>query len=160
MPADSRPLIANAAEAYGSLFQPHLLEQYKVYVEQASKISERRTTANSYLLTVNTLLVTLYGLATAVLPEHQPWHYFVPGAGLIICGVWWNIIRSYRDLNTVKFRVIHELEHYLPAALYAHEWALAGEGEGEAYLPLTHIEPAIPWTFFGLYVLLAYLSLR
>ena len=37
-----------------------LLEQYKLLVQSAEKISERRTSANNYLLTVNAALVSLH----------------------------------------------------------------------------------------------------
>jgi len=35
-----------------------LIEQYKLYVELMDKVSERRHQANSFFLTVNTILVT------------------------------------------------------------------------------------------------------
>jgi hypothetical protein len=40
-----------------------LMEQYKIYVDTSTKVSERRATAQTFLLTANTLLVTVYGLA-------------------------------------------------------------------------------------------------
>jgi hypothetical protein len=68
---------------------------------------------------------------------------------------WHRIITSYRDLNTVKFKVIHELEREMPAALYDYEWQKAEEGRGKAYHPLTHLERWVPVVFMLLYVLLA-----
>ena len=41
-------------DKYGGEYQNHLLEQYKLYVQMADKISERRQSANSFFLTVNT----------------------------------------------------------------------------------------------------------
>ena len=66
-----------------------------------------------------------------------------------------HIITSYRDLNTVKFKVIHELEQQMPAALYAYEWQTAEEVVGKTYQPLSHLERWTPAIFIVLYVLLA-----
>jgi hypothetical protein len=160
-PVAPRGLISTPPAQYGTAFQAHLLEQYKLYVEQASRISDRRTTANTFLLTVNTSLIALYSLATSALSTRaDAWYFFVPFAGVVLCIAWWQLLRSYRNLNTVKFRVIHELEQHLPAALFAYEWDQAEQGRGEAYTPFTHVEPAIPWIFFGLYLAAMYLALR
>src|SRR5262249_46937662 len=98
--AASRGLISTPATENGSNLQAHLLEQYKLYVEQASKISERRTSANTFLLTVNTSLLALYGLAsTAVAHRAESWYFFLPLAGVVLCITWWSLLRSYRDLN-------------------------------------------------------------
>ena len=66
---------------------------------------------------------------------------------------------TYRDLNTVKFKVIHELEQHMPAALYDYEWKKAEEGRGKAYHPLTHLERWVPIIFILLYLLLGVVGL-
>lgn len=150
-------LIRLSPEAYGDSFKADLFEQYKLYVESAERISERRVAANNYLLTVNAFLVTLYGLVAAS-RFNTFWTILVPVAGLLVALTWHRIITSYRDLNTVKFKVIHELEEHLPAALYDYEWHKAEEGRGKAYHPLSHLERWVPIIFMVLYVLLAVLS--
>jgi hypothetical protein len=147
-------LIRHTKESYGESFKADLFEQYKLYVESAEKISERRVSANNYLLTVNAFLVTLYGLLAAS-PYKGGWAVLVPVAGVLVSLTWHRIITSYRDLNTVKFKVIHELEQQMPAALYDYEWQKAEEGRGKAYHPLTHLERWVPIIFIVLYVLLA-----
>ncbi|HET6204505.1 MAG TPA: hypothetical protein VFI25_17070 [Planctomycetota bacterium] len=147
-------LIRHTQESYGESFKADLFEQYKLYVESAEKISERRVSANNYLLTVNAFLVTLYGLLAAS-PYKGGWAVLVPVAGVLVSLTWHRIITSYRDLNTVKFKVIHELEREMPAALYDYEWHKAGEGRGKEYHPLTHLERWVPVVFMLLYVLLA-----
>ena len=54
---------------------------------------------------------------------------------------------SYKGLNTTKFAVIHELEAYLPAALFQHEWHLCGYGDPKKHRPVTHSEQWIPVLF-------------
>jgi L-asparagine transporter-like permease len=130
---DKQPLqlIRYTTESYGESFRADLFEQYKLYVESAEKISERRVSANNYLLTVNAFLVTLYGLLAAS-PYKGGWAVLVPVAGVLVSLTWLRIITSYRDLNMVKFKVIHELEREMPAALYDYEWHIAEEGRGKA----------------------------
>lgn len=150
-------LIRQTKETYGDSFKVDLFEQYKLYVESAEKISDRRVAANNYLLTVNAFLVTLYGLVAAS-RFNTFWTILVPVAGFLVALTWHRIIFSYRDLNMVKFKVIHELEKQMPAALYDYEWHKAEEGRGKAYHPLSHLEQWVPIIFMVLYVLLAALS--
>jgi hypothetical protein len=147
-------LVRQTKEFYGERFTADLFEQYKLYVASAEKISERRVSANNYLLTVNAFLVTLYGLV-ATSQYKGYWTILVPVAGILVSLNWHRIITSYRDLNTVKFLVIHELEQHMPAALYDYEWEKAEEGRGKAYHPLSHLERWIPIIFMVLYVLIA-----
>lgn len=152
-------LIAQTAETYGELFRAHLFEQYKLYVASAEQISERRVSANNYLLTVNAFLVTLQSFLAAS-KYMSAWASLIPTAGFLVSLTWYRIITSYRDLNTVKFKVIHELEEQMPAALYAYEWRKAEEGRGRAYRPLSHLERWIPIVFMVLYAVLVVVGLR
>lgn len=147
-------LVRHTKESYGESFKADLFEQYKLYVESAEKITERRVSANNYLLTVNAFLVTLYGLLAAS-PYKGGWEVLVPIAGVLVSFTWDRIIASYRGLNTIKFKVIHELEREMPAALYDYEWHKAEEGRGKVYRPLTHLERWVPRVFMLLYILLA-----
>ena len=69
--------------------------------------------------------------------------------------LWYLIIKSHADLNRIKFKVIHEFEQHLPAAMYKYEWHLAEEGKGKAYWAMTTIERCIPILFAVLHVVLA-----
>lgn len=143
-------------EEYGDKFQDHLLEQYKLYVEMADKISERRQSANNYLLTVNSIIVSFFGFLSGFGSTSGPqiWRYLVPLAGILVSITWATLIRSYRQLNSGKFEVIHRLESQLPVAPYVTEWKILEKGRGKRYLPFTHIEQNIPWIFIILYILL------
>ena len=148
-------LFRTSVEDYDPEYKQHLLDQYTLFVQSADRVSERRTSANNYLLTVNAFLVTLYGLASSF-AHNQAWAVVVPIAGVLVCITWLVLIRSYRNLNTAKFKVIHELEEHLPAALFDREWDHAERGQDKAYKPLTHIEPLVPWIFVVLYATLVF----
>lgn len=140
---------------YQGTYTSDLLEQYKLYVEMADRISQRRQTANTFFLSINTLLVTLSGFFVTHIEKGSEylWLFFVGIAGIILCFYWYKQIRSYKDLNSAKFIVIHEIELFLPIRPYDAEWTAVGMGQNEKhYLPFTHIELQIPWVFLWLYI--------
>lgn len=140
---------------YGKKYQDHLLEQYKLFVGSAEKNSSLRHSANNFFLTLNTALVSLFGiLASSYTALSRLWLLLIPLAGILICLKWYALIISYKQLNTGKFAVIHKLEQRLPAALYDYEWEVLKKGDGTRYTPFTHIENHIPKIFVLLYILL------
>ncbi|HEV8413029.1 MAG TPA: hypothetical protein VGQ49_05510 [Bryobacteraceae bacterium] len=147
------PLISCPASTYGDLFQPHLLEQYKLYVQSVQQVSDRREKANNYFFAINSSLIALYAVASAAF-GNQLWYGVLPVVGCLVSLTWYSLVSSYKNLNTSKFRIIHELERHLPAALFRSEWEVCGYGAGTKYRPLTHIERIIPMLFGFLYLLL------
>jgi hypothetical protein len=131
--------------------QSHLFEQYKLYVEMADRISARRHNANSYFLTVNTALLGFVGYITG--KESSTYFWVLGVVGIVLCYLWYRIIRSYRDLNSAKFKVVHEIEQRLPLTPYHAEWEAMGRGNDPTlYKPVTHIEIGVPWVFFLLHL--------
>jgi hypothetical protein len=147
---------SNIKDKYQSFdtYQDHLLEQYKSYVESAQKNSDRRNTANTFFLTINTTLITILGyLQTKVTTNFEIGsQVFISLTGIAISFMWYRLIRSYKDLNTAKFKVIHEIEKQLPICPYDAEWEAVGRGEdSKLFLPFTHIELRIPFVFLFLH---------
>ena len=152
-------LFAKNEKDYGNDYKEHLFEQYKLYVESVEKTSDRRQHANNYFITINTALISLIGLSFQIkIFENLSWIKSVLAlVGIIICIVFWYLIRSYKQLNTGKFAVIHEIEKHLPLALYKYEWEVLGEGkDNKKYYPFSHVELFIPWVFGILYALLGW----
>lgn len=141
---------------YGEQYAVHYLEQYKMYFESAERISDRRNTANTFLFGMNTLILGALGyLFNQATLNHSVFTYFLAVLGILISYAWYRLIRSYKDLNTGKFKVIHAMEQNLPMAPFDAEWEAIGRGENpKLYLPFTHIEIWIPRVFFVFYVLL------
>lgn len=132
-------------------YQSHLLDQYRLYIEMADKISDRRQNANSYFLSVNTAVLAFVGYITTQPSGEYLW--LLALAGVVICYLWYRLVRSYRDLNGAKFRVAHLLEKSLPARPYDYEWIELGEGHSpDLYKPVSHIEMGVPWVFMGLHL--------
>ena len=149
----NKGLVQYTKETYGDSFGTDLLEQYKLYVQSAEHVSTRRVASSRYLLTLNIALVTLYGIQSEGFVQGY-WAILVPILGILVSGLWYQIIKSHRDLNDVKFQIIHQLEEHLPVALYAYEWQLAGEGHGTPYSAVTDREKWIPIAFVVLHIIL------
>lgn len=126
-----------------------VIEQYKLYVEMADRISSRRLTANSFFLSINTALVALTSYINNISNSSLlSSSLLISLAGMILCYMWYRLIRSYKDLNTAKFKVIHNMEKMLPFNPYDAEWIEVGEGKNKKkYLPFTNIEMRVPWVF-------------
>jgi hypothetical protein len=141
-------------DEYGEEFREHYLEIYKLYVGMADKISERRQSANSFFLTINTAIVGLVSYLQLAQNEktRSLFYLVIAVAGMIICYTWYRLILSYKQLNTGKFRIVHLIEENLPFNPYMKEWEMLGSGEeSKKYLPFSHIEIFVPWVFFGLH---------
>jgi hypothetical protein len=145
-------LLRHTQQTYGDTFKADLFEQYKIYLGSTEKVSDRRVLANNCLLTVNAFLAALYGLFAGH-SQNSAWLVLLPVVGVLVSLVWYRIIASYRNLNAIKFQIIHELEQEMPAALYDYEWFKAEEGRGKTFRPLSHLELWLPRVFVLLYAL-------
>ncbi|MER7765843.1 hypothetical protein [Kitasatospora sp. NPDC096140] len=137
-----------------------LLELYKLAVEMADRVSARRGTANTFFLSVQTALVTLIGFGIPRLSE-SPW--WVPTAvalaGITLSVAWWMQLRSYRDLNAAKFKVINALEDELAARIYTDEWDTLRNASRRGrwhkhYTELGTTERAVPVVFAAAHLIL------
>ena len=135
----------------------HYFELYELAVEMADRVSARRGVANSFFLTINTGIV-------ALLANQSP-RWYLAAAGIVFSISWWALLRSYRELNRAKFKIIVEMEKRLPVSLYGDEWAwLDGERESpehersarksrlNRYRELGSIERLVPWAFAAIYL--------
>ncbi len=145
------------ANSAGLKNKKDIFDQYRLYVEMADRISSRRLTASSFFLSVNTAIFAVVGLIARNngVGQFRDLFCLIAIAGIVLSYMWYRIIRSYRDLNTAKFKVIHLIEDDLPLRPYDAEWEAVGRGKkSELYLPFTHIEVVIPWIFLLIHLVL------
>lgn len=130
-----------------------VLEQYKLYVEMTDRTSARRMIANSFFLAVQTAIIAgVFTSGTIGLGIDGYSRIGLAVCGIAIAILWLIILRSYRQLNSAKFRVIHDLEKMLPAAPFDKEWELLGQQRmASRYLALSRIEQCVPLCIAGLY---------
>lgn len=149
-----KKLVVTTPDSYGVRYRDHCVDIYRLYVQMADNVSVRRQSTNSFYLSVNTLIVGAVGVSGHI-TGNESWMMSI--AGVVLCYSWYRSVRSYRDLNTGKYLVIHEIEKELPLTPYDAEWVAIGKGrDPRRYLPFTHIEIWVPIVFgafhFGLIV--------
>lgn len=152
-------LFSKTSEDYGDNYNQHLLEEYKLYVNMMDKTSERRANANTFFLTINSAIIGLMGLMLKIsggtIFFNVLWNVMSAVFGILLCLRWEEIIKSYSDLNTGRFVIIHMLEERLPAKLYKAEWDYLKPKKGESrYTPMTLTEKRVPQLFKILYIIL------
>jgi hypothetical protein len=143
-------------QEYGEDYHAHILEIYKTYVEMADNISERRQSANSFFLTLNSAIVALIGytnLTQVSVPGRSIYFKMIALSGIALSFLWFRLICSYRDINAGKFQVIHTIEKQLPLHPFEAEWRILEKGEkSKLYIPFTNIELFVPCVFSLIYI--------
>ena len=133
---------------YGDKFKDHLIEQYKTYVEMTDRVSSRRTQIGQFYISLLSGLLVLLSLVVGSGSFGNMLNIiFVAVAvlGIALCTIWSINIRSYKQLNKGKFKVIHEIEEQLPFPCYTREWEILEEGKKSGkYLQLTRVEQYVP----------------
>jgi hypothetical protein len=83
---------------------------------------------------------------------------------VVISITWALLIKSYRDLNTAKFKIINDAEERLPLKIFYDEWQLLKREKPENWLPkswrawlrwyveFTIVEMIVPLVFALLYL--------
>ena len=139
-----------------------LLEIYKLHAELADSVSRQRSTANRFYMLVLSGLAVLFS-AFLQRKNGVPLEWLMVGFGLfgiLLAGAWYIVIRSYRQLNSGKFKALHELEEKLAYPFFKREWNLLEEGkELKTYWRLTVVETFVPVIFFICFLALSVLGI-
>ncbi len=140
---------------YGDDYSGHLLEQYKLYAEMADRVSQRRDQSNRFYAGLLAGMIAIMIVLTRldVSDDILAVVLLVGGLfGAFLSVVWFVNIRSYRTLNTAKYKVINELEESLPTRGYAREWdLLTASSSSPRYFQLTRVEQFVPVIMFLLF---------
>ena len=141
--------------------QDRLLEIYKLHAELVDRVSQRREGANRLFVSLQVglavFLAALLRFGFGDTPENLVLG-LIGALGILLSFSWFVVIRSYRQLNTEKFRVLHDLEKQLPYQFFTLEWDPETRGEkSNRYWKLTNVEVTLPVIFFALWlVVIAY----
>ena len=140
-----------------------LMEQYKLFVDTSERLVARRQVVNTFFLSAHTLTLSAIGLIVSKAsggPLVVIAILAIAVAGIVLGVAWKTLVRSYAQLNSGKFEVIHRLEERLPAALFRAEWAALAEGRDRTvYKPFTKAEMVVSHTFIALYASAALVTL-
>ena len=139
-----------------------LLEIYKLHAELADRVSQRREAANRLYVSLLAGLAAFLAVLIRFGVGEVPVQVVLVSVGIVgtaLSASWYVVLRSYRQLNTGKFRALHELESRLAYPFFQREWDLLGEGKDRSrYWRVTVVEVGLPCIFFGLFVSLLVFS--
>jgi len=128
-----------------------LLEIYKLHALLADSVTRQRGVTNRFYLLLMSGLSVLFS-ALLQFGNGVPLDLLMVSFGLLgssLSLAWYIHIRSYRQLNTGKFKPLHELEEKLAYPFFKREWELLDEGENPGkYWKLTVVETFVPAVFF------------
>lgn len=105
------------------------IEQYKVYVETADRVSSRRLQTNTFFISIiSALLGVLAFIFKEPLLAQQGDKIFIfnlLGAfGILLNVVWFVSILAFKQLNSAKFKTIIEMEKHFPFHPFGREWTI------------------------------------
>lgn len=155
-PVLNKPITDMSAEEFKAT-----VDIYKMLVDMADKVSQRRQTANSFYLSVNTALIGA-GVYVSSAGGGAINTILLAVAGWLVSLFWIRNIETYKDLNGGKFAVITEIKKSLPLAPFAAEWEILQRGDRNSkyrsfwskyrpfqnkYRPFHEVEVAVPLVF-------------
>ena len=133
-----------------------LLEIYKLHSELADRVSQRREGANRLYVSLITGLVVFLAALVRFGIGDTPQGLVLCAVGLlgaVISASWCVVIISHRQLNSAKFRVLHELEKHLAFQFFTLEWDPVSKGaKSNRYWKLTTVEIVLPGICFLLFL--------
>ena len=128
----------------GNKNQDYFFEQYKLYVEMADRVSQRRDQSSRFYATLFSALAAILVLAARFNLSDDTWGlvFLITGlVGAVLACIWYMNIHSYRTLNSAKFQIINKMEKQLPFQGYTKEWELLRPTDSpRKYLQLTVVE--------------------
>jgi hypothetical protein len=125
-----------------------LIEQYKIYVASADQLSDRRIRTHANFLVVTTLILSVAGFLSSQSADDKPFLNLILVVGLLLSATWIRLTISYRETNSVKYKLICELEKTLPVKPFTNEHKLIQKSTVIRYVALTSQETLVPFLLF------------
>ena len=158
-PEDLSKSDASTMDQRQSDYRELLVKQYCLAVEMADRVSARRAQANSVYISLLTgiLIVPAVTLQDRVLDADPAIPVIAGVFGVFVSAAWIVTIDSYRQLNSVKFAVIHDMEDHLPEAYFVDEWRILRDRrhrrttEAERLIPIGMLIPYLALILLGAY---------
>lgn len=145
--------------AEGKLTPANKLEEYRLFIEDTARLSERRQRITSTYITVNSALA---GVITFVIkdPQLSNWMMLIAVlpilvAGMIICYLWDHLITSYRVLINFRIKELEAMEQAIPGShmMYNREASkLYNKSQPKESISFTGVERKLPLLFGILYL--------
>jgi hypothetical protein len=141
-------------------------EEYKLFIEDTARFSERRQTISNIYVAVNSLLLAAIGLLIKDLGARGVWTMLLPlplvAAGIAVSLWWAQLIRKYKLLVGLRIDTLRGMEELPEMAesvkMYHVEDRLYPRGAEGKMIPgqglnFSDLEVRLPWLFLALYSL-------
>ena len=137
-------------------------EEYKFFVDDTARLSERRQTVSNIYVAVNSLLLAAIGLLIKELGARGSWTLLLP-LPLIMAGIavslWWRqLIRKYKKLVGLRIDTLRKMEDEMSESvkMYHVEDKLYPRDEDGEMIPgkglnFSDLEARLPMLFVVLY---------
>jgi len=133
-----------------------LFEQYKLLIDSAHRIEERRKDSNTIFITINSILtpflIKFYEVKELTMQNILLLSLLIL-LGIFICADWLRIIASFKNLNYINYSLIQTFEKHLPSSIFSLRATMqvAGSASHRANVILEQ-ETIIPKLFIGIYI--------
>ncbi len=138
-----------------------IMEQYKIFVESAQKISDTRSQTNKFFISILSILFAISALVSNFnnIIYLSVCTLVIGLFGILLCYLWYRSIHTYKALNSAKFAVIHEIEQELPIKCFIKEWDILEKCKKKEYLIITGTEKKLPILLALPFILIIILSI-
>lgn len=141
------------------------LEEYKLFVEDTARFSERWQTITNIYITINGAII---GWITFLIKDSRLMDWWLAVAilplvvfGILVCSYWRQLILRYKQLVGLRLDVLREMEIKLPDSvqMYHQEDKLYPRDAQNRPIPgrglnFSDLEVRLPWLFIVLYLVL------
>jgi hypothetical protein len=145
-------------------------EEYKFFVDDTARFTERRQTVSNIYVGVNSLLLVAIGVLIKDLGARGLWPLLLPlpliAAGVVVCLWWRQLIRKYKELVRLRIRTLRGMEAEMPqsAKMYHVEDELYPRDKDDKMIPgqglnFSDLEARLPVVFIVLYCIFGFGSL-
>lgn len=137
-------------------------EEYRLFVEDTARLSERRQTISNTYVAVNSLLLAAIGLLIKDLGVRGIWTLLLP-LPLVVAGIavslWWRqLIYRYKLLVNLRIDTLRVMEDEMPGSVkmyHVEDKLYPRDAEGRLIpgqgLNFSDLEVRLPWLFLTLY---------
>jgi hypothetical protein len=153
-------VVSVSKDDYGSDYNDHCIEQYKLFCQITEALASRRLVTNRLFLAIATALLALPNILKAISePAKDNNIWVIPVFGIVFSFLWYRILLSYSTVATARYEIINAMEKKLPFKCYAAEWnKIKLSQHGKCYKAFSKIESWIPRCFLGFFILLFIMS--
>lgn len=137
-------------------------EEYKFFVDDTARFTERRQTVSNIYVGVNSLLLVAIGLLIKDLGARGLWILLLPlpliVAGIVVCLWWRQLIFKYKELVRLRIRTLRGMEDKMLESekMYHIEDELYPRDKNNKMIPgqglnFSDLEARLPIVFIVLY---------